>query len=446
MLRGKRVAITGLGTKNPLGNTVKESWENLKAGKSGIGPLTRFNPDDHRCGQDFPRIAGEVKEFDLTQLLRLEDLELVGLDARFVRTATEFAEGMGIGKSEIRKMPLVLQYVIAAVIEALKDSQLNLSREKAWERGVAIGSGMGGGREFEIGVGALVKDGLKKIPPRTIIQILINMVSGEIARYTGSEGPSDAVTSACATGAHNIARGAEYIRNGQAKIVIAGATEASIIPFGMGIFERIGALSKGRLGPERSSRPFDIQRDGFAIAEGAGILILEEWNRAEKRGARIYGEVAGWASTSDAFHETEGNPLTQRRAMDQALKMAGLRLGDMERLYINAHATSTFKGDAIEASAIKAFLGKWAEKGIVASRKGQLGHCLGAAAAIETIFALKEMEEGIILPNFNLEQADPACQGLFLPVQRVNCKIEYFLKNAFGFGGQNSCLVVRQPT
>lgn len=443
MLRRRRVAVTGLGLVTPLGNSVGESWENLKAGKSGIGPLTRFNPDDHGAGPDFPRIAGQVKNFDLIQLVKLENLELVGLDERFVRTATEFAQGIGIGKSEIRKMPLVLQYVIAAAIEALRDANLKLSLEKAWERGVAIGSGIGGGREFEIGVGVLVKDGLKRIPPRTILQILINMISGEIARYTGSQGPSDAIVSACATGVHSIARGAEYIRNGQAKIVIAGATEASLIPFGMGIFDKIGALSKGVLGA-KASRPFDIKRDGFVMAEGAGILILEEWKRAVKRGAKIYGEIAGWASTSDAFHETEGNPVTQRRAMEQALRMAGIRLKDLERLYINAHATSTLKGDAIEAAAIRAFLGKQAEKGIVVSKKGQFGHCLGAAGAIETIFALKEMEEGIILPNFNLKEADSECQGFFLPTERLDWEPTCFLKNAFGFGGQNACLVVRQ--
>lgn len=443
MSNKRRVAITGLGMVSPLGSSVNENWDNLKAGKSGIGPLTRFNPDEEKGCQDFPRIASEVKDFDLTQLVKLEDLELVGLNERFVKTTTELAQGLGISRSEIRKMPLVLQYVIAATIEALKDAQLNLSQEKAWERGVAIGSGFGGGREFEIGVRALAKDGLKKFPPRTVLQVLINMISGEIARYTGSEGPSDAVVSACATGVHAIGRGSEYIRNGQAKIVIAGSTEASLIPVGMSMFQRIGALSEGKLG-EKSSRPFDAKRDGFVMAEGAGIVILEDWKRAEKRGAQIYGEIAGWASTSDAFHETEGNPVTQRRAMEQALKMANIRLDDLETLYISAHATSTQKGDAIEASAIRALLGEQAKKAIVASKKGQIGHCLGAAGAIETIFALKEMAEGIILPNFNLEEVDPECQGLFLPVERVTCQIDYFLKNAFGFGGQNGCLAVKR--
>lgn len=440
----RRVVITGLGMVTPLGDSVKESWENLVAGKSGISPLTRFNPDEHGAGPDFPRIAGEVKRFDLAQLVRLEDLELVGLDARFVRTATEFAEGKGIGRKQIKEMPLVMQYGIAAVIEALRDAKLNLSQEKAWERGVAMGSGIGGGQQFEIGVGALLKGGLKTIPPRTILQILINMIGGDIARFTGSEGPSEGIVSACATGSHAIIRGVEYIKNGRAKVVIAGATEASITPFGVGLFEKIGALSHRNLEPEKASRPFDKNRDGFVMSEGAGVLILEELGRAEKRGARILAEIVGWASTTDAFHETEGNSVTQKRAMEQALKMADIRLKDIEMLYINAHATSTPKGDFVEAEAIKAFLGKQAEKAIVVSRKGQIGHCLGAAGAIETIFALKEMAEGIILPNFNLEEIDPRCQGLFLPVERMNRKIDYLLKNAFGFGGQNACLVFRR--
>lgn len=442
----KKVVITGIGMVTPLGNSVSSSWNNLITGKSGIGPLTRFNPEDYRAGPNFPLIAGQVNDFDLTRLIKLEDLETIGLSGKFLRTASDLAQGIGIGQKEIGNMPLVFQYGIAATIEALKDAKLNLAEEKPWERGVAIGSSIGGIQEIEVAVATMFKDGIRKLPSRTILQILISGISGEIARYTGSEGRSEAMISACATGAHNIAQGAGYIKDGTTKIVIVGATEAFITSLGMGVFDNMRVLSKGKLGPERASRPFDARRDGFVMSEGAGILILEEKERAEKRGARIYGEIAGWASTNDALHETMGNPVTQERTMEQALKMADIKLKDknVETVYINAHATGT-RGDAVEIEAVKNLLGKHLSKGVVISKKGQIGHCMGAAGAIETIIALKELVEGIILPNHNLEEVDPLCQGPSLPVLPMNRRIDFFLKNSFGFGGMNACLVIKRP-
>lgn len=443
-MKKRRVVVTGLGTINPLGNSVRESWQNLKDGKSGISKLTKFDPAEFGGGKDFPTIAGEVKSFDLTQLVKLEDLQLVGLSERFIRTTTELVEGIGIGKSEIRKMPLVLQYGVAAVIEALKDAKLNPLQEEAGKRGVVIGSGIGGGKEYECGVEILLKEGLSRIPPRTILNVLINMISGSIALFTGSEGPSEGVVTACATGSHAILRGAEHIKARQVDIVIVGAAEAPLTPFGMGMFEKIHALSHRNDEPEKASRPFDKDRDGFVMSEGTGMLILEELNRAEKRGAKIYGEIVGWGSTTDAFHEVRGNPATQRKCMEIALKMAKLNLKKGGRLYINGHATSTPGGDSTEVEAIKMMFGKDIEKGVLTSKKGQLGHCLGAAATIETIFTLKEMEEGIILPNFNLDKVDPRCQGVNLPTKAMAVETDCFLKNAFAFGGQNACLVIRK--
>lgn len=293
---------------SPLGKNVKESWQRLKQGISGIRPLTRFNPEELGADKDFCRIAGEVRNFDLSKLVTIEDLELVGLKEKFSRNAIEQAKGIGIGTSEIKKMSYVFQLAIAATIEALKDAKLNLSKERAWERGTVIGSGLGGGREFEIGVDISRSKGLRRIPPRSVLQILLSTISGELARYTGSRGPSDAVSTACASGNHAIIKGCEYILNKEAEIAIVGATESPLTPygFGVGIFDIIKALSHRNDEPEKASRPFDINRDGFVPSEGAGFLILEELERALKRGAPIYGEIVGYARTTDAYHETRG--------------------------------------------------------------------------------------------------------------------------------------------
>ena len=438
----KRVVITGIGMVTPLGNSVSSTWRNLIAGKSGIGPLTRFNPEEHQVGPFFSPIAGEVKDFGLAQLVRLKDLEAIGISEKVRRTITEFAEGIGIGHREISKMSLSLQYVLAATIQALIDAKLNLNEEISGERGVTIGSAIGGMQELEITIRTIIKGDAKNA--RGERSILINL-AGAIALFTGSQGQSESITGACATGAQNIAQGASHIRNGIEKIVIAGATEAPITSTVMSTFYGLRVLSRGKLGPERSSRPFDARRDGFVMSEGAGILILEEKERAEKRGARIYGEIAGWANTNDAYHETMGNPVTQRITMEQALKMADIKPKSKktEIVFINAHATGT-QGDAVEIEAINALLGKHIGKGVVISNKGQIGHCTGASAAIETIIGLKEMTEGIILPNHNLEEIDPLCQGPSLPIMPMNRRIDFFLKNAFGFGGINSCLVIKR--
>ncbi|GAB6066358.1 beta-ketoacyl-ACP synthase II [Aquifex pyrophilus] len=410
----RRVVITGIGAVTPLGTGVKKFWENLVKGVSGIDYIKSFNPDDYGIPV---KIAAEVKDFN----------------------PEEFMD-----KKEARKASRFVQFAIAAVKEALDDSGLLESEYDPYRVGVIIGTGIGGLKDIEDQTLILKEKGARRVSPFFIPYGISNMASGLVAIRWGFKGPNYCVTSACATGNHAIGDAFRLIQKGDIDVAIAGGTEAAITPLGVAGFASMKALSTRNDEPQKASRPFDRDRDGFVMGEGAGILILEEYERAKKRGAKIYAELVGYGATDDAYHITSPHECGEGayECMRLALEDAGIKPEEVD--YINAHGTSTPLNDKTETMAIKQLFGEHAYRLKISSNKSMIGHLLGAAAAVEAVATVKTIETGIIPPTINLENPDPECDLDYVPNKAVEYPVRVALSNAFGFGGTNATLVFKK--
>jgi 3-oxoacyl-[acyl-carrier-protein] synthase II len=408
----RRVVVTGLGLVSPLGTGVEKNWQAILEGRSGIRKITRFATDG------FPsRIAGEVPDFK----------------------AEDFIES-----KEIKKMDLFIQFALGAAAMAMEDSGLKIEGEFANEVGVIIGVGLCGIDTIEVTHKALLDGGPRKISPFFIPKVISNLAAGHIAIRYGAKGVNWTPTSACASGTHAIGEAFHLIRRGMQDAVIAGGAESVITPLGVGGFAAMKALSTRNDEPERASRPFDKERDGFIIGEGSGVLILEEREQALKRGAKIYAEVVGYAANGDAHHMTAPAPEGEgaARCMRLALKDAGVAPNDID--YINAHGTSTEYNDANETTAIKTVFGEHAANVAVSSTKSMTGHLLGAAGAVEGVYSVLALYHGVLPPTINYENPDPTCDLDYVPNTARKADIEIALSNSFGFGGTNACAIFRR--
>ena len=402
-----RIVITGLGALTPLGLDAASTWSACRSGTSGIGPITAFDASALPT-----RIAGEVKGFDAAATM---------------------------GHKEARRSSRCSQLAIAAAREAIADSGINV-REIGNDVGVLVSSGIGGLEVLERSVITLHESGVRRVSPFTVPAMIPDMPAGMIAIDTGAKGPNFAIVSACASGAHAIGEAAEWIRRGDATVVIAGGTEASITNIGIAAFDAMQALSTRNDEPERASRPFDKDRDGFVMGEGAGIVILEEYEHARRRGARIYAEVSGYGATADASHITQPAPDGDgaRRSILRAMQRAGKDAAEVG--YINAHGTSTQLNDAAETRAVKAALGEAAATIPMSSTKSMHGHLLGAAGAVEAVITVMAIHDQFVPPTINLEEPDPECDLDYVPNNGRKARIDFALSTSFGFGGHNACL------
>lgn len=408
----RRVVVTGMGTVSPLGNNLATTWDAIVAGRSGVGPITRFDTTGYKT-----TIAAEVKGFDPKEHFAPRD---------------------------IRRLDPFVQYALVASREAVKDAQLDFRNGVADRTAVIIGSGIGGISTITEQTLVLHERGPSRVSPFLIPMILPETAASMVAIEFGLKGPNMAVTSACATGANAIGEASEMIRRGAADVAICGGTEAGIIPVAVAGFSVMRALSERNDEPQRASRPFDRQRDGFVIGEGAGILVLEERERALARGATIYAELVGYGSTDDAYHITAPDQDGSGAAacMRQALASAGMKPEEVD--YINAHGTSTPLNDTIETRAIKTVFGEHAYRIGVSSTKSMTGHLLGAAGALEAILSIKAQQCGIMPPTINLDEPDPECDLDYVPHQARKAELATVMSNSFGFGGHNVCLIFRR--
>lgn len=408
----RRVVVTGVGVVSPLGTGNRKNWDALVAGKSGIGLITRFDAAEMPV-----KIAGEVKDF----------------------VAEEF-----IDKKEIKKMDLFIQYSLAAAQFAMEDSGLVIDEANAERVGVLVGAGLGGLPTIEKYHSAFLEGGYKKISPFFIPMLIINLAPGHISIKYGAKGPNISSVSACATATHSIGDAYHIIRRGDADAMIAGGTESTVTPLGIGGFAVMKALSDRNDDPQAASRPFEKNRDGFVLGEGAGIVVLEEYEAAKKRGARIYGEVVGYGLTGDAYHLTAPAPGGEgaARCMRMALRNAGVNPEEVD--YINAHGTSTPMNDLYETMAVKTVFGDHAKKLMVSSTKSMTGHALGAAGGMEAVFTMMAMDKGIVPPTINYQEPDPELDLDYVPNTARDAKIRYAMSNNFGFGGTNATLLFRK--
>jgi len=409
----RRVVVTGLGMLSPVGIGVEEGWKALVAGRSGIGPITQFDPSS------FPtRIAGEVKGFDPEKYME---------------------------KKEARRNDRFIQFALAAAQMAMEDAGVDMAREDPERFGAIVGSGMGGLATIEDTYRTFLERGVRKISPFFIPSLIINLAPGQMALRYGLKGPNFSPVSACATANHSIGDAYIYIERGMADLMLAGGAEATITHLGIGGFCAARAMSERNDVPEKASRPFDKGRDGFVAAEGAGILVLEEYEHARKRGARIHAEVAGYGATCDANHITSPAPEGEggQRAMKMALADGGLRPEQIG--YINTHGTSTPQGDVAECQAIRRVFGDWAEKGLaVSSTKSMTGHMLGAAGGVEAIVSVLALARGVLPPTINVEEQDPECALDVVPNAARERRVDAVLSNSFGFGGTNAVIALKR--
>ena len=404
----RRVVVTGMGMLSPLGNSVSETWKNLLAGRSGIGPITRFD------STGFPvTFAGEVRGFE----------------------PSDWTD-----RKEVKKMDLFILYALAAAKMAFADSGLVVTDQNRDRMGVYVGSGIGGLSGIEHYHSALLEGGPRKVSPFFIPMVIINLASGQIGIHLNLAGPNSCAVSACATGTHCIGDAMHIIRRGDADVMLAGGTESAICDLTIAGFASSKALSTRNDDPVTASRPFDRDRDGFVLSEGAGVVVLEEYEHARKRGARIYGEVLGYGLTGDAYHITappeDANGAV--RCMEMALNMAGIPKDQVT--HINAHATSTF-ADKLETFAIKKVFGDHSKKLTVSATKSMTGHLLGGAGGIESIFCLMAINEKVVPPTMNIVNQDPDCDLDYVANEARQMPVRYALKNSFGFGGTNAALV-----
>lgn len=407
----RRIVVTGLGLITPLGTGVEKTWAALCAGQSGIGRITKFDPAAYDA-----QIAGEVRDFDPAQFIE---------------------------KKEIKKMDTFIHYAVGAAQLAVDDAGLKVAPEEATKVGVYIGSGIGGLGSIEHYHEVLKEKGPGRVSPFFIPMTIINLASGQVAIRIGAKGPNSCAVTACATGNHCIGDAFRLIQHGDADVMVAGGAEAAITPLGVAGFAAAKALSFRNDEPARASRPFDKDRDGFVLGEGAGVVVLEELEHARRRGARIYAELIGYGMNSDAYHITappeEGEGAV--RCMELALRDAGIAKDQIG--YINAHGTSTM-ADVIETRAIKQVFGEQAYKIPVSSTKSMTGHLLGAAGGIEAVFSILALHHGLLPPTINLENPDPACDLDYVPNTARAVPIKTALSNSFGFGGVNACLIFRR--
>lgn len=409
-LHKRRVVVTGLGVVSPVGIGVHASWANIIAGKSGISKITKFDASNFSS-----QIAGEVKDFDVSQYLPAK---------------------------EARRMDTFIQFGMAAGIEAVKDAGLVATEENAERIGVAIGSGIGGLNLIEKTDVVYHEGGPRKISPFFISGTIINMISGNLSIMFGFKGPNIAIVTACTTGTHCIGDAARMIEYGDADVMVAGGAEAAITQLSVGGFASARALSTRNDDPATASRPWDMDRDGFVIGEGAGVMVLEEYESAKNRGAKIYAELIGYGMSGDAYHMTAPNMDGPRRSMVNALRNAGVNTDEVQ--FINAHGTSTLLGDANETNAIKAAFGDHAKKLVVNSTKSMTGHLLGGAGGLESVFTVLSLHHQVSPPTINIFNQDPECDLDFCANTARDMKIEVALKNNFGFGGTNGSLVFQK--
>ncbi len=406
----RRVVITGLGVVSPIGIGVNTAWQNLIAGKSGITRISKFDPSNFAC-----QIAGEVKDFNVEDFMPAKDA---------------------------RRMDTFIQYGLAAGIEAFNDSGLVVTEENAERIGVEIGSGIGGLATIEATNDNFDAGGPRKISPFFIPGTIINMISGNLSIMFGLKGPNVAVVTACTTGTHCIGDAARMVEYGDADVMIAGGAEAAITELAIGGFSSAKALSTRNDDPATASRPWDTGRDGFVMGEGAGVMVLEEYEHAKARGAKIYAELAGYGMSADAYHMTAPNMDGPRRSMLNALKNAGANPSDV--CFMNAHGTSTPLGDVNESNAIKATFGEHAHQLVINSTKSMTGHLLGGAGGLESVFTVLSLYNQISPPTINIFEQDPECDLDYCANTARDLKIEYALKNNFGFGGTNGSLVFKK--
>ncbi len=408
----RRVVVTGIGMLTPLGNTVDTTWDGILKGKSGIAPIDHFDASAFTT-----HFAGTIRDLDLEQYLSVKDA---------------------------RKMDPFIQYGMAAGIQAVTDSGIEATDANAERIGVAIGSGIGGLSFIEKNAELLHANGPRKISPFFVPGAIINMIAGNLSIRYGFKGPNVAVTTACTTGTHNIGFGARMIQYGEADVMIVGGAEQAATPLGLGGFAAARALSTRNDDPQRASRPWDRDRDGFVLADGAGVLVLEEYEHAKARGAKIYAEFIGFGMSGDAYHMTsppeDGSGAAQ--SMRNALKDSGVSVDDMD--YINAHGTSTPAGDLAESRAVRSVFGSAADKLSVSSTKSMIGHLLGAAGAVEAIFSVLALRDQVAPPTINLDNPQEGCDLDYVPGQAKQRKIDVAMSNSFGFGGTNGTVVFRK--
>lgn len=408
----RRVVVTGLGVVSPVGNSVKVAWDNILAGNSGIGPLTNFDVADFSV-----RFGGEIRDFDVSRYIPDKDA---------------------------RRMGSFIHYGIAAACQAIEDSGIEITDANANRAGVAIGSGIGGLHGIENAYHTYLDGGPRKISPFFVPGNIINMIAGNLSIMHGLKGPNIAIVTACTTSTHNIGVAARTIAYGDADIMVAGGAEMTTCPTGVGGFASARALSTRNDDPTAASRPWDRDRDGFVLSDGAGIVVLEEYEQARARGANIYAEVAGFGMSGDAFHMTQPSEGGEgaARCMDAALADAGMNHSDVS--YINAHGTSTPAGDIAETQAIKRSFGDLAGKLAISSTKSMTGHLLGAAGGIEAVFSLLAIRDQVAPPTINLDNPDPQCDLDYVPNTARQMEIITAMSNSFGFGGTNGTLIFRR--
>jgi len=412
-LSKRRVVVTGLGIVSPVGNSIPLAWDNILAGKSGIGPITNFDVSD------FPvRFGGEIRDFDVSGYIPAKDA---------------------------RRMGAFIHYGIAAACQAIEDSGIEITAANAARAGVAIGSGIGGLHGIEVAYQSYLDGGPRKISPFFVPGNIINMIAGNLSIMYGMKGPNIAIVTACTSSTHNIGVAARTIAYGDADIMVAGGAEMTTCPTGIGGFAAARALSTRNDDPQAASRPWDRDRDGFVLSDGAGILVLEEYEQARARGANIYAELVGFGMSGDAYHMTQPSEGGEGPAqcMNAALADAGLNHADVD--YINAHGTSTPAGDVAETLAIKRAFGDQASRVAISSTKSMTGHLLGAAGGIEAVFTVLALRDQVAPPTINLDNPDPQCDLDYVPNTAREMKIDIALSNSFGFGGTNGTLVLRRP-
>ncbi|QEM81380.1 beta-ketoacyl-ACP synthase II [Halomonas binhaiensis] len=408
----RRVVVTGVGLVTPVGNTVKESWESILAGKSGVAPIEHFDVSGFNT-----RFGGSVKNFDISPYLNPKDA---------------------------RKMDLFIQYGVAAGAQAIADAGIECSDENADRIGVAIGSGIGGLPMIEQNHNALLKSGARRISPFFVPGSIINMISGNLAIQHGFRGPNIAITTACTTGTHNIGYSARTIAYGDADVMVCGGAEMATTPLGLGGFSAARALSTRNDDPAAASRPWDRDRDGFVLSDGAGVLVLEDYEHAKARGANIYAEVVGFGMSDDAYHMTSPPEDGRGAAASMANAIKDAKLDPSEIDYINAHGTSTQAGDLAESRAVEKVMGVSASKVAVSSTKSMIGHLLGAAGAVEAVFSILAIRDQVLPPTINLDNPQEGCVLDYVPNTAREAKVDVTLSNSFGFGGTNGTLIFKR--
>ncbi len=409
---GKRVVVTGMGIISPLGTGVEKNWEAICQSKSGIAPITRFDTSDF-----VSKIAGEVKDFNPEDYM---------------------------DKKEVKKMDIFIQFALASGKMAIQDSQLEIDESNADRVGVLVGAGIGGLSTIEKYHSILLEKGPKKISPFFIPMLIVNLAPGQISIYFGARGPNSSVVTACATGNHSIGEAFKIIQRGDADAMIAGGSESVITPLAVGGFSSMKALSTRNDEPERASRPFEKDRDGFVIAEGAGVLILEDIHHALKRGANIHAEIIGFGCNGDAYHISAPSPngIGAAKCMEISMRDAGINYDEID--YINAHGTSTPLNDMAETMAMKTVFKDHAKKIAVSSTKSMTGHLLGAAGGVEAVYSILAIKHGVIPPTINYETPDPECDLDYVPNTPREAKVGFAMSNSFGFGGTNATLIFKE--